>query len=58
MRPHHRLLFVALTVALGACADIATPSPRQLKPTTPSLNIIDSSMCRSGYNMAQGRCND
>ncbi len=57
MRPFIRLLVVVLGVAATACADAANPTAPPLRPTTPRFDI-DSSMCRSGYNMAQGRCND
>lgn len=57
MRPTTRLLVVLLGVVAAACTDLTTPSPRSLAPTTPNLDIIDSSMCRSGYNMSNHSCN-
>lgn len=57
MRSTTRLLVVLFGILAAACADITTPSPRPLAPTAPSLDVIDSSMCRSGYNMSNHSCN-
>lgn len=57
MRPSTRLLIVLCGVIAAACADATSPSPAPLKPTTPALDVIDSSMCRSGYNVSNRTCN-
>ncbi|MEP6730051.1 MAG: hypothetical protein ABJE10_05415 [bacterium] len=57
MRPYARLIFVAVGIILGACAGVTEPTHAPMKPTAAARFDIDSSMCRSGYNISQGRCN-
>jgi hypothetical protein len=58
MRPTTRLVLVLLGIFAAACADISSPTRPPFKASEPQFDIIDSSMCRSGYNIANGRCND
>ena len=59
--PAKRLIVITSAIALvTACASPTAPTPAQSRiaqPTTPSFDG-DSLMCRSGYNVGQGRCND
>lgn len=60
--PAKRLITVIAAIGLiAACENPSAPVPatsRLSLPTdAPRFDIIDSSMCRSGYNVTQGRCN-
>ena len=58
--PAKRLLAVVSAIALvAACSSNPTqPAPSRIaQPTAPRFDV-DTSMCKSGYNIGQGRCDD
>jgi hypothetical protein len=61
--PAKRLLTIIAAIGLvAACESPAAPIPTKShvsQPTDgPRFDVpIDSSMCRNGYNVGQGRCN-
>ena len=58
--PAKRLFLITSAIALvTACASPTAPTSAQSRIAQPTAARfdIDSSMCRSGYNTAQGRCN-
>lgn len=51
------LLFI---IGLGACNGDSPTTPRAITPTSQARTDdtpVDPASCRSGYNVAQGRCN-
>jgi hypothetical protein len=60
LSPAKRLIVITSAISLvAACASPTAPTPAQSRiaqPTAPRFDI-DSSMCRSGYNVGQSRCN-
>lgn len=57
MRAPLRFTLVLISVLIAACAEATSPRQSELKPGVPQLDVVDSTMCRSGYNVSQGRCN-
>jgi hypothetical protein len=57
--PAKRLIMITSAIALvAACASPTSPTTSRIaQPTAPTRIDIDSSMCRSGYNNAEARCN-
>ena len=57
--PAKRLFMITSSIALvAACASPTAPTTSRIaQPTSATRIDIDSSMCRSGYNVGQGRCN-
>jgi hypothetical protein len=60
--PTKRLMTVIAAIGLvAACDNPAAPVPTTSlasQPTDgPRFDVVDSSMCRSGYNVGQSRCN-
>ncbi|MEO8336352.1 MAG: hypothetical protein ABI664_15340 [bacterium] len=59
LSPAKRLFVITSAIALAtACASPTAPTTSRIaQPTSATRIDIDSSMCRSGYNNAEGRCN-
>lgn len=59
LSPAKRLIMITSAIALvAACASPTAPTVSRIAQPTVATHIeIDSSMCRSGYNVGQGRCN-
>jgi hypothetical protein len=61
LSPAKRLIVITSAISLvAACASPTAPTSPQSRiaqPTGPRFDG-DSTMCRSGYNTAQGRCNE
>lgn len=62
--PHvaQRVLHLVLALGLAACSNPASPvhpAVRTLEPENATRDEIapNGEYCRSGYNVAQGRCN-
>jgi hypothetical protein len=57
----HLITVIATIALVAACENPVAPAPansRVSRPTdSPRLDVVDSSMCRSGYNVGQSRCN-
>jgi hypothetical protein len=58
LSPTKRLFVIISAIGLvAACSDTTAPAPSRIaQPATPRFDI-DSTMCRSGYSVSQGRCN-
>jgi hypothetical protein len=56
--PAKRLFLITSAIALvAACASPTSPTTSRMAQPTGATHIeIDSSMCRSGYSVPQGRC--
>lgn len=56
--PAKRLFVIVAAIAtIVGCSSPTTPAPSHIaQPEAPRFDI-DSTMCRSGWNSAQGRCN-
>jgi hypothetical protein len=47
-----------VTSALAACAEPSTaPERSQLAPAGAARDTFDPTLCRSGWNSSEGRCN-
>jgi hypothetical protein len=59
LSPTKRLFLIISAISfVAACSNSTAPEPSRIaQPTSPRFDI-DSTMCRSGYNVGQGRCND
>jgi hypothetical protein len=60
--PAKRLITVIAAIGLiAACENPSAPVPKTSRLTLPTDGPrfdIDSSMCKNGYNVANGRCNE
>lgn len=58
LSPAKRLFVITSSIALvAACASPTAPTVSRIAQPTAAAHIeTDSSMCRSGYSVPQGRC--
>ena len=58
LSPTKRLFVIISAISLvAACSDTTAPTPSRIAQPAPPRFDIDSTMCRSGDSVSQGRCN-
>jgi hypothetical protein len=54
-----RIIPLLIALGLAACGNPTSPVSRQTRvaPTRSAYDVLPDTLCRNGYNVAQGRCN-